>query len=213
MRLDGRRESGNVIDRRGQSAGGGFSAGGGGGMNILALLLQLFMRRRSGSNVTGGGKGGCLSIVLIAVVIMAVSSMMGGGCTDILGSMMGGGLMPGYSEATEQTTSGSTYQATPEEEELASFAKKILAGTEDVWTEQFQKIGKHYEAPHLVLFKDAVRSGCGSASSSTGPFYCSADQTVYLDLSFFSSMKRQIGADGDFAYAYVIAHEVGHHVQ
>lgn len=205
MRLDGRRESGNVEDRRGQSMG----SMGGGGINILQILLQLFLRRGAGNNLSGGSKGGCMTIIIIAVVLLAFSSLMGGGCSDIIGGLAGSGL--GYDQGPQTTQTD--YQGSAEEEELASFAKKILAGTEDVWTEQFQRIGKTYRAPRLVLFKDAVRSGCGNASSSTGPFYCSADQTVYLDLSFFSSMKRQIGADGDFAYAYVIAHEVGHHVQ
>ncbi len=107
----------------------------------------------------------------------------------------------------------STYTPTQEEEELATFSKKILAGTEDVWTAEFKKLGKTYVPPKLVLFTGSVQSGCGGATSSTGPFYCSADQTVYIDLSFFSSMKKQFGTAGDFAYAYVIAHEVGHHVQ
>ncbi len=107
----------------------------------------------------------------------------------------------------------STYTPTAEEEELATFSKKILAGTEDVWTAEFKKLGKKYIPPKLVLFNGSVQSGCGGATSSTGPFYCSADQTVYIDLSFFSSMKKQFGTAGDFAYAYVIAHEVGHHVQ
>ena len=106
-----------------------------------------------------------------------------------------------------------TYTPTAEEEELATFAKQILAGTEDVWTAEFKKMGKTYVPPKLVLFTDAVQSGCGGASSSTGPFYCSADQSVYIDLSFFSNMQKQFGSAGDFAYAYVIAHEVGHHVQ
>lgn len=105
------------------------------------------------------------------------------------------------------------YTPTAEEEELATFTKKILAGTEDVWTAEFKKLGKTYKAPKLVLFTGSVQSGCGNASSSTGPFYCSADQTVYIDLSFFTTMKKQFGTAGDFAYAYVIAHEVGHHVQ
>ena len=105
------------------------------------------------------------------------------------------------------------YQGTPEEQELYEFSAQILAGTEDVWTELFERMGKRYIPPKMVIYKDAVQSGCGNATSSTGPFYCSADQTVYIDLSFFMNMKRQIGADGDFAYAYVIAHEVGHHVQ
>ena len=111
------------------------------------------------------------------------------------------------------TQTESAYTPTAEEEELASFTKKILAGTEDVWTAEFRKMGKTYKAPKLVLFTDAVQSGCGGASSSSGPFYCSADQTVYIDLSFFTTMKQQFGTAGDFAYAYVIAHEVGHHVQ
>ena len=212
MRLDGRRESGNVEDRRGQSSGGGFGSMGGGGLNIIAILLQLFMSRRGGSNVSGGGGGkcGCLGIAVVAIVVMLGSQMMGGGCQDIMGGLSGGGY---DTQVGGQTSEQGELQTTPEEEELAVFARKILAGTEDVWTEEFQKMGKTYRAPKLVLFRNSVRSGCGSASSSTGPFYCSADQTVYLDLSFFMSMKQQIGADGDFAYAYVIAHEVGHHVQ
>ena len=223
MDLNGRRESGNVVDRRGQSSGGGFGgfSSGGGGFNLLQLLLQLFlMKRGSGSgtnNAAGGGKGGCgcLMIVLVLVVLFFLMQGMGGagGCSDILGGMMsGGGMGATYGDDdTEQTTT--PYQGSELEEELATFTKKILAGTEDVWTAYFQKMGKTYQAPKLVLFTDAVRSGCGAASSSTGPFYCSADQTVYIDLSFFMNMKQQIGADGDFAYAYVIAHEIGHHVQ
>lgn len=105
------------------------------------------------------------------------------------------------------------YVPTEREEELATFARQILAGTEDVWTEEFDKMGLTYEPPRLVLFSGAVQSGCGGATASTGPFYCSADQTVYLDLSFFDQLENQMGAGGDFAYAYVIAHEVGHHVQ
>lgn len=215
MDLSGRRESGNVEDRRGRSSGGGSFGGfsGGGGFNIIQLLLQLFLMRRSGgSNATGGGgKGGCLGIIAVIVVVLLMSQG-GGGCSELLGGLSGmGGQGATYSDDdTEQTTQ---YKGSELEEELATFTKKILAGTEDVWTEQFQRIGRSYQAPKLVLFTDAVRSGCGNASSSTGPFYCSADQTVYIDLSFFMNMKKSLGADGDFAYAYVIAHEVGHHVQ
>lgn len=110
-------------------------------------------------------------------------------------------------------TTQQTYTPTAEEEELAKFAKQILAGTEDIWTAEFEKMGKTYVPPKLVLFSGSVQSGCGGASASSGPFYCSADQSVYIDLSFFTNMRQQLGADGDFAYAYVIAHEVGHHVQ
>ena len=233
MDLSGRRESGNVDDRRGQSGGGnfgGFSTGGGGGLNIIQLILSLLMMRRSSgsSNASGGGKGGCgcLGIVIVLVVLFLMMQMMGGGCSD-LGSILGGGSYgSGYNngynegyETEEEATSGSStsgsssYQGTAQEEELAKFTRQILAGTEDIWTEQFQKMGKTYVAPKLVLYTNAISTGCGQGSASTGPFYCSADQTVYIDLSFFMTMKQQLGADGDFAYAYVIAHEVGHHVE
>ena len=105
------------------------------------------------------------------------------------------------------------YVPTEQEERYAEFAKVILAGTEDVWTEEFRKIGRTYEPPKMVLFTGSVNSGCGNATSAVGPFYCSADKTLYIDLSFFEQMEKQMGAGGDFAFAYVIAHEVGHHVQ
>ena len=165
MKLNGRRESNNVDDRRGlkpKAAGLGI-----GGMVVAALLVWIF----------GGNPSSVLQL------------------------------------AGNGTTENTEYVATAEEEALAKFASQILAGTEDVWTAEFKKMGRTYTPPKLVLFKDAVQSGCGGASSSSGPFYCSADQCVYLDLDFFSSMRQQLGADGDFAYAYVIAHEVGHHVQ
>ncbi len=165
MKLNGRRESNNVDDRRGlkpKAAGLGI-----GGMVVAALLVWIF----------GGNPSSVLQL------------------------------------AGNGTTENTEYVATAEEEALAKFASQILAGTEDVWTAEFKKMGRTYTPPKLVLFKDAVQSGCGGATSSSGPFYCSADQCVYLDLDFFSSMRQQLGADGDFAYAYVIAHEVGHHVQ
>ena len=172
MRLDGRRESSNVDDRRG-----------------------------GGAKMAGGiGLGGALVVGLIVL-------LMGGNPSDVVeiaGQMMNG---------TEMTSADPNWQPTAEEEELAHFAKQILAGTEDVWTAIFKQMGREYIPPKLVLFTGSVQSGCGGATAQSGPFYCSADQSVYIDLSFFSSMKREIGADGDFAYAYVIAHEVGHHVQ
>lgn len=167
MRLDGRRTSNNVDDRRGM----------GGGMGVGRL-----------------GLGG-------VIVVALITWLMGGNPMDVLQMMESGGM------------SQTSQQFTPEEDELAKFSSQILAGTEDVWTELFNNMGLEYEPPRLVLFTGAVQSGCGGASASTGPFYCSADQCVYIDLSFFTQMKRQLGADGDFAYAYVIAHEVGHHVQ
>lgn len=165
MRLDGRRESTNVDDRRGKKMGAGLGIGGAIIVGIIALLL---------------GKDPSEAIQNLNI---------------------------------DNSQTESAYTPTAEEEELASFTKKILAGTEDMWTAEFKKMGKTYKAPKLVLFTDAVQSGCGGASSSSGPFYCSADQTVYIDLSFFTTMKQQFGTAGDFAYAYVIAHEVGHHVQ
>ena len=171
MRLEGRRESSNVDDRR-RSGGAGKAAGMGiGGMVVVALIAWI----------------------------------MGGNPLDVLQQ-----AGSGYTYTSEN---GGTYEPTAEEEELAKFASQILAGTEDVWTSEFKKIGRTYQPPKLVLFHNSVQSGCGGATASSGPFYCSADQSVYLDLSFFSTMRKQFGTAGDFAYAYVIAHEVGHHVQ
>ena len=153
-------------------------------------------RRISGKAVGGMGIGG----MIIAGIIVWI---MGGDPTSVLQN----------SSLTSGTETAAGYEPSEEEEELAKFARQILAGTEDVWTAEFKKMGKTYIPPKLVLFTSSVQSGCGGATSSSGPFYCSADQCVYLDLSFFMNMKKQLGADGDFAYAYVIAHEVGHHVQ
>ena len=171
MRLDGRRLSTNVDDRRGMSTG----------------------------RVAGGvGLGGLIIIGLLSL-------LLGGDPTEVLEQM--GGI------SGTEIVSQSGRTPTPEEEQLAVFSKQILAGTEDVWTEIFAQNGRTYVPPKLVLYNDYVQTGSGTASAQMGPFYNSADQTVYIDLSFFSTMKQQIGADGDFAYAYVIAHEVGHHVQ
>ena len=156
-------------------------------------------RRRSGGGKKAGmGIGG---LVVAALVVW----LMGGNPLSVLTQADLGSIL------TQQ--GGGTYEPTAEEEALAKFSSQILAGTEDVWAQEFKKMGRTYQPPRLVLFTGSVQSGCGGASSSMGPFYCSADQSVYIDLSFFTQMKQQLGADGDFAYAYVIAHEVGHHVQ
>ena len=156
-------------------------------------------RRRSGGGKKAGmGIGG---LVVAALVVW----LMGGNPLSVLTQADLGSMI------TQQ--GGGTYEPTAEEEALAKFSSQILAGTEDVWTQEFKKMGRTYQPPRLVLFTGSVQSGCGGASSSMGPFYCAADQSVYIDLSFFTQMKKQLGADGDFAYAYVIAHEVGHHVQ
>ena len=152
-------------------------------------------RGMSGGAIAGGVGGGAL---IIALIVM----LLGGDPTAVL------------QQASSQTSVQNTEVTFSEEEqELASFAKKILAGTEDVWTAQFAKYGYEYQAPKMVLYTGVTSSGCGTANAQVGPFYCSADQTIYLDLSFLSTMKQQIGADGDLAYGYVIAHEVGHHVE
>lgn len=155
-------------------------------------------RRKGGGKKAGIGIGGL-------VIAALITWMMGGNPLSVLTQADLGDML------TEQ--SGGSYEPSAQEEALAKFSKQILAGTEDVWTQEFKKMGRTYRAPRLVLFHGSVQSGCGGASSQMGPFYCSADESVYIDLSFFSEMKQQLGADGDFAYAYVIAHEVGHHVQ
>jgi predicted metalloprotease len=119
------------------------------------------------------------------------------------------GAMTTTTTEAPATSTGTSKQS----DELASFASKILASTEDVWTNIFKQNGGQYRAPKMIIFEDGVNTACGEASSSTGPFYCSGDQKLYLDLSFFTTMKKQLGASGDFAYAYVIAHEVGHHIE
>ena len=226
--MDGRRESGNVDDRRGQRSGGRFGSGGGGnifgggssgggnGLSILSLIISLFSLFKSSKNSGGSSNkgGGCGCLGLIIVIVIGYFLLSGGGLSSILGGLVSGGsgLNPAVIFNSDGEGDGD-YTPTEEEEELAKFSKQIFAGTEDVWTKIFAQNGLTYECPRLVLFTDYVNSGCGNASSQTGPFYCSADQCVYIDLSFFRDMKKTIGADGDFAYAYVIAHEVGHHVQ
>lgn len=165
--------------------------------------MKLDGRRVSGNVRDIRGKGGKAAGIGIGgvIVIGLITLLMGGNPLEVLNMVS---TEEGYSE---------TYTPTAEEEELATFAKQILAGTEDVWTDIFKQMGLRYEPPTLVLFSGSVQSGCGGATASTGPFYCSADKSVYLDLSFFTSMKKEFGTAGDFAYAYVIAHEVGHHVQ
>ncbi|MCQ2227775.1 MAG: zinc metallopeptidase [Bacteroidales bacterium] len=167
--------------------------------------------RRESSNVddrrkSGGAKA---SLGIGSIVVIALMTWLSGGdFSSFIGQVAQSGALGGLTG--QQTES---YTPTAEEESLAKFSSQILASTEDVWTAEFKKMGKTYKAPKLVLFHGSVNSGCGGATASSGPFYCSADQSVYVDLSFFTTMKKQLGAGGDFAYAYVIAHEVGHHVQ
>lgn len=156
-------------------------------------------RRGAGSKLAGGG--------IVAVIIGGIIYMLSGGSlTDYVAS--NAGQLIGSSQ-----TSSSSAELTAQDEELAIFSAQILAGTEDVWTELFSRQGLTYTPPTLVFYTGSVSTGCGQGTSSMGPFYCSADQKLYIDLDFFKNMRRDLGADGDFAYAYVIGHEVGHHVQ
>jgi predicted metalloprotease len=150
-------------------------------------------RRGMGTKIgiAGGGIG---IIILIAGLLFGVD-------TSKLAEWAGGNRSQGARTAD------------PQEERMAKFSKVIFRSTEEVWTAQFKRLDKKYVDPTLVLYTDRVQSGCGNADSSVGPFYCGADQRVYLDLSFFRDMETKLGAPGEFARAYVIAHEVGHHVQ
>lgn len=183
MKWQGRRQSSNVDDRRGQGGSGqsfgGFNAG-----LLLPLIKILFSK--VGLFLVGG--------------FLVISLIMGKNPLSLISQFLSGGV------ATESST---PYQPSAEDEELAQFSATILANTEDVWN----KLLENYREPTLVLFTGSVSSACGSASSSTGPFYCPGDEKLYLDLSFFDDMERQLNAPGDFAQAYVIAHEVGHHIQ
>lgn len=165
MRWTGRRESGNVEDRRSM---GGPIAIGGGIIGVVVLLINLFL----------------------------------GGDVDV-------------SQLQSPPGSGApmTQEQKAREDQLAGFVKVVLAETEDVWNKVFAESGAQYEEPTLVLFTGAVQSACGSASAASGPFYCPGDHKLYIDLSFYDELSQRFGAPGDFAMAYVVAHEVGHHIQ
>lgn len=167
MRTEGRRESGNIEDRRGMSTGK-MAVGGGIGTIVIVLLVML----------------------------------LGGDPSQVLNNMQEG-----------QATEAGQVNASPEEEAMKDFVSKVLAGTEDVWSAVFRESNMTYKMPTLVLFRDQVQSACGYASGASGPFYCPGDEKVYIDLAFFDELKTRFGAYGDFAIAYVIAHEIGHHVQ
>lgn len=155
-------------------------------------------RRGSKAPVAIGGLGG------IGIIIVIIVVLMGGDPTTLLG---------GSSDSPVQTETVGNYTPTAEEEEIADFVKVVLADTETVWADVFEKEGKTYKDPTLVLYTDSVSSACGTASSAVGPFYCPGDQKLYIDLSFYDELRTQYKAPGDFAMAYVVAHEVGHHVQ
>lgn len=184
MRLDDEQASSNVEDRRGQrSRRGGF---------------RVPMGRR------GGGGIGIGAIVLLGIMWL----VFGINPLEMLG---GGGFAPQTQQQVPQTQQQQGAPAA--NDEMGKFASKVLSTTERTWTRVFQENGRKYEEPRMVLFSGFVQSACGAAQSAMGPFYCPLDRKIYIDLSFFRDMSTRLGASGDFAHAYVIAHEVGHHVQ
>jgi hypothetical protein len=158
---------------------------------------------RRGFHVSRGVAGGGIGTILLVLVALYF------GVDPSIILNQGQVSVPGAGAPTQSEP----YSASPEEKRLAEFVSVVLADTEDTWQALFRNMGKTYEEPKLVLFSQAVESACGMASAAMGPFYCPMDQKVYIDLSFYNDLKNRFGAPGDFAQAYVIAHEVGHHVQ
>jgi uncharacterized protein len=197
MKWQGRQRSSNIEDRRGNSPGGlgGRGGLGGGGLNPFGRGGRIPMGR------TGGGIGGIIGIVVILGIIWLVSG------TNPLDMLTGGQTSPATTSAQSRPLPAAG------EDELADFVGVVIKETEDLWTQVFAENNIPYEVPKVVLFTGGTESGCGSATSDTGPFYCPVDQKVYIDLSFYDQLRQQFGAPGDFAQAYVLAHEVGHHVQ
>jgi hypothetical protein len=189
MRWLGRRQSGNIEDRRGQAGPGGFGGAG----------------PRIGMGLPGGGRGGGLGIGAV-VVILFVAWVAGVNPFEILGGPEGGPAQRGSS----QQPSG---QMGAPSDEGGQFVATVLADTEDSWGRIFAGGGTRYAPPTLVLFTGSTESACGFASEAMGPFYCAGDRKVYIDLAFYAELRDRFNAPGDFAEAYVIAHEIGHHVQ
>ena len=200
MKWQGRRQSANVEDRRG-------SGGGGGGLG------DLFGRRSPGGSgipMGGGGRGGGMSLWTIVIIGAIAWFIFGVNPLNLLGSMMGGGTGMGAPGGGAIERSG---PVSAEQETQAAFAKTVFAMTEDVWTEVFRQSGRRYQEPTLVLFTGQTQTACGVGQAAMGPFFCPGDQKVYIDLDFFAELATRFQAAGDFAQAYVIAHEVGHHIQ
>jgi predicted metalloprotease len=161
-------------------------------------------RRGMGAPAVAGGVG------VLGIILAVVIALLGGDPTVILQQLSGGGGLGPDAVVVQQPKGGSTGRA---QDELADFVSVVLADTEDTWSDQFRRNGGRYVPPRLVIFDRVVASACGMAQGATGPFYCPSDEKVYIDLDFYRQLRRQLGAPGDFAQAYVIAHEVGHHVQ
>ena len=164
--------------------------------------------RRQSTNVEdrrGMGMGGKTAIGggIGSIVVILLFALLGGNPGDLMNN----------TPPTNGSNTNAPMNVSSQEEELADFVSVVLADTEDVWSTEFEKRGIVYENPKLVLFRDSVQSACGAANSAVGPFYCPGDHMLYIDLSFYQELKQRFQAPGDFAMAYVIAHEVGHHVQ
>lgn len=194
MRLGGQRESSNVEDRRGDS--GGF---GGGGYRQAGMGRGIPLR--GGSLVTIG------VLVLIGWLVFGINPL------QMLAMLTGGGGSYTQSENYQPSSPSSQASNGGSEDAGKVFVAKVLGSTEDVWSEIFAASGRSYKPTPLVLFTDSIGSACGQASAASGPFYCPNDGKVYIDLAFYDELKSRFGAPGDFAQAYVVAHEVGHHVQ
>ena len=213
MRLDNEKPSENVEDRRGQGgAGGGFGFPGGGSGRQINFPM-------------GAGRGGMSlsTLILLVVIYFAVKiffhidlldMLNGGSGTQVPGTNSQITVPSGSTDAADSASTGGGVTSTDVTGDAGKdFVARVLGSTERVWGGVFQKMGKTYENPKLVLFTGFVQSACGMARSAMGPFYCPGDHKVYIDLSFYQDMKDKLGAPGDFAQAYVVAHEVGHHVQ
>jgi predicted metalloprotease len=197
MKWEDFRQSENIDDRRGDT---GYAGGGGGGMGLPFPIPG------------AGGGGGGLGIGM--VIVLGILGMLFGVDPRILiggGQILSGGRAPQQQVQPQQQ---SRRQSGPPSDEVGKFISAVVAMTEDVWKEVLpQQKNIQYVPPTLVIFNRVTNSGCGTAQSAMGPFYCPLDRKVYLDTSFFNDMKRRLGGGGDFAYAYVIAHEIGHHIE
>jgi len=194
MEWKGRRQSDNIEDERGSSGGTG-PLGGSGGFNF------------PGGGMRRGGGGLSIGTIVVLVVLYLILKAMGIDMLQILGQ----GDTSGNTGSNYEQSSSAPRNAA--DDETKAFVATVLAETEDTWGGIFKSMGKTYEDPKLVLFTNRLNSGCGLASTASGPFYCPSDRKIYLDMGFFEEMKDKFSASGDFAQAYVVAHEVGHHVQ
>ena len=186
MRWKGGRRSSNVEDRRGDSG----RMGAAGSAPVLLRFLPALVQTKIGR-----------TLLLVGIVVFFGGRLLG---IDLLPLLLGGG---------GSSVQRDVQDVSPQEQELADFVTVVLADTEDTWHEIFSQLDRQYREPTLVLFRARVNSACGLATAAVGPFYCPGDQQLYIDLSFFRDLKQGYGAPGDFAQAYVVAHEVGHHVQ